>query len=1633
MRRAPLLRLYFALSFFCLLLGTALSSVASVSINGATTICLESTNTYSASSDTVPLTFLWTLTNNNAGAVLLGDATNSTVTVIVTTNGTFDLQCDVDDGSVVQTATANILSPEPVQMTPLTSQFVCPDATVIFSTMVSGSPGYTVAWHKDGDLLSSETNTTLTLTNVSTSSTGTYWVEIIGPCNTVSNSASLELIAPASLTGPSNLVVECIGDVPMPDTNSVAAANVVDVFFVNDSAFTNGFQIDITRTYGAVNSCGTTSTCSQVITVLDTTAPILIGTNALTFDYGATWNFLPPEVTDNCTASNLIGQSFSAVTNPLCGNTYEAIGTWIATDASTNSASFTQIVTLIDTNPPVLGGSNYLSFEYGSVWNFEAPSATDNADGTNLTLLVTSTTTNPLCGNTYEAVQTWSVTDSCSNSASFTQTVTLLDTTPPNLVVGTNYNVECGEAWGFTPVSATDLGTTNVIISVLTTVTNPLVGETFAATRTWLAEDACGNTNVASQTITIIDTTPPQMICPTNIVVECDGDPGTVVTFAVTAFDGCDTNVNLTVTPPSGSGFALGTNTVVCVANDDSGNYATNTFEVVVADTTPPVWSGSLQNLIVSESPRDLGYAVVNFAPPTNVLDGCEGLPGLVSIPPSGSAFPVGTNTVTWIATDSSGNSSSNSFTIRVIPYRLYVVYNTDDSGPGSLRQAILDGNDGPDENMIIFQLAGSGPFVINLQSPLPAIASPTILDGWSQSGSNAAPIVEVVGLSNTFDGLVLQSGPSVVQGLSLHGFATAIRIEGAGTNVIQGNYIGVDVTGTNAPGNASDGIYVLSASNRIGGTTLGTGNLISGNEGNGIRFDSLAASNNVVAGNAIGTAYDGVTLLPNFGHGIFLTNGASANRIGGTGANAGNIIAFNGANGVTLDPSAGTGNSILRNSIFENTGLGIDLGDDGKTTNDLHDSDSGPNGLQNFPILSDARSASGMTVIEGELSSAPNATYTIEFYLNNTADPSTNGEGRVFIGATQVGVNGSGNESFSATFPLTAVYTQFISAIATDPDGNSSEFSPVVQVRTPPIIESQPQSTNSNTGDSVTFCAQVTGTLPIQYQWRLNGVNIQDATNACYTIPSSAIADGGSYTVVVKNDLDAFASTAASLILGGTNIFNLQAGDNFVDAVSIFEINGGTNGTVLGNNGSATLEPFEPKHAGKAGGRSVWYRWRTPDGGKGITTIKTEGSTFDTLLGVYQVNSLGNVQQIGFLTNLVEVASGEDDARNYASEVRFNAFFKNATNSWYYIAVDAFDGSGGDFVLSWQHQKTSHMLPVILLPPTNRTVALGASVTFTNFSVPECSAGHLDCNHNHWEPNNNQKEKLTYQWYFQGQPIAGATNTSYTVASVQATNVGGYRVRVSTPYQNLDSKLAVLQIGDPLDQAQAVDKFGDLNFAQPIIIGGFYAPAIPPVGSGPAIAAASVARGYTGSQIFNTTGSATGPGEVICNVIGGSSEWITLIAEASGTLFLNTDGSSYDTVIAAFQRNPTNSAALIQLACDNNSGLDGKDSSTVLPVTTGSTNYVLVDGVNGAVGVLQLNYSLATTTILKMGGRTADGANILQVSGRPGLNFSVQGSANLKTWTTLVTTNAPTGALDYIDTSSIGVPSRYYRALILP
>ena len=139
------------------------------------------------------------------------------------------------------------------------------------------------------------------------------------------------------------------------------------------------------------------------------------------------------------------------------------------------------------------------------------------------------------------------------------------------------------------------------------------------------------------------------------------------------------------------------------------------------------------------------------------------------------------------------------------------------------------------------------------------------------------------------------------------------------------------------------------------------------------------------------------------------------------------------------------------------------------------------------------------------------------------------------------------------------------------------------------------------------------------------------------------------------------------------------------------------------------------------------------------------------------------------------------------------------------------------------------------------------------------------------------------------------------------------------------------------------------------------------------------------------------------------------------------TDGSDYDTLLALFSINP-----VAVLSCDNNSGPNGKTSSLNYPLVSNNTYLIEVDGVNGAIGNLSLNYSLVTRPALKALSPT-QGMNHVQVIGHPAMHFTLQQSTNLLNWTSILTTNSPTTVFDYMDAGSAGVPGRFYRALMLP
>ncbi len=269
--------------------------------------------------------------------------------------------------------------------------------------------------------------------------------------------------------------------------------------------------------------------------------------------------------------------------------------------------------------------------------------------------------------------------------------------------------------------------------------------------------------------------------------------------------------------------------------------------------------------------------------------------------------------------------------------------------------------------------------------------------------------------------------------------------------NRIEGNYIGSDVSGTKALANDRHGIFLSAPSNHIGGAAGGAGNLISGNGMDGISIGDPLRPGNVVQGNFIGTQADGLSPLGNALHGVVIEYDCSFNVIGGLNPGEGNRIAFSrieGYDGVRIHHNS-VGNLVRGNAIFGNAGLGIDLGTNNVTLNDVGDEDDGPNRQQNFPVLA---SASGRfrTSITGSLNSQPGQTYQLDFYINTLVEANGHGEGQRWLGALAVTTDGAGNAVFTATFTNTIAAAGVISAAATDIEGNTSEFSAFVTNQLP-------------------------------------------------------------------------------------------------------------------------------------------------------------------------------------------------------------------------------------------------------------------------------------------------------------------------------------------------------------------------------------------------------------------------------------------------------------------------------------------------------------------------------------------------------------------------------------------------------
>ena len=375
--------------------------------------------------------------------------------------------------------------------------------------------------------------------------------------------------------------------------------------------------------------------------------------------------------------------------------------------------------------------------------------------------------------------------------------------------------------------------------------------------------------------------------------------------------------------------------------------------------------------------------------------------------------------------------------------------------------------------------------------------------------------------------------------------------------NVISGNYIGTDVTSTLPLGNADWGIDTAAHGNIIGGSAAGAGNVIVDNTQGGINADQTDGL--IIQGNFIGTDQSQGLQLGNHGPGISLNS--SAITIGGIAAGQGNVIAYNGSGAIGGIIVYGTNDPIRGNSIYSNVRDGIDLYAngtiDGPTPNDPGDADSGGNQVQNFPLIKTVVFGAN-TEVTGVLHSMPDTVYDLDFYANPPCSsfPREFLEGKTYLGSSQVTTDGSGTATFDAMVAAAEAGSR-ISSTATDPAGNTSEFS-----------QRLPFSTNVGSGPAAggttvtiagtDFSPSATVTFGGQAATNVNVVNPQQLT-----ADSPALPAGSSDDIVVTNPDGTNGTLAKGWV---ADFLDVPGNQQFYFYVTKLVSNGITAGCGLGN-----------------------------------------------------------------------------------------------------------------------------------------------------------------------------------------------------------------------------------------------------------------------------------------------------------------------------------------------------------------------------------------------------------------------------------------------------------------------------------
>jgi len=469
--------------------------------------------------------------------------------------------------------------------------------------------------------------------------------DVVGNTSTTEQKVIVVDTTTPDLTIPEDQIVEATSiEEMLVEIGEAEAYDITGISSITNNApemFSLGSTV---VTWVSIDSNGNTTTSEQTITIVDTIPPsIFVPVDIVAEAVDPVLNFI--ELGD-ATIYDHVG--IESVTNdkPDSFSFGDTTVTWTAVDTSGNISTGTQLVTIIDTTIPEIVAPSDVTVEATGI----SSTVVEIGEATmyDIIQVYTITSDSPDTFPLGETIITWTATDSSGNSATATQTVTVVDTTAPGITVPNNIEVEATSVDNIVEIGNPVYDDLVEIISVTSDspATFPL-GETVI---TWTATDSSGNSATATQTVTVVDTTAPGITAPDSITIEASGAEGNLADIGLGS--GSDTVEIISVTSDSPDTFPLGETVITWTATDSSGNSATATQTVTVVDTTAPeltvpenvvVDSFSLENLV------EIGDA--------DALDLVDVSPTITNDAPE--IFPLGDTTVTWNVADNFGNSNS--------------------------------------------------------------------------------------------------------------------------------------------------------------------------------------------------------------------------------------------------------------------------------------------------------------------------------------------------------------------------------------------------------------------------------------------------------------------------------------------------------------------------------------------------------------------------------------------------------------------------------------------------------------------------------------------------------------------------------------------------------------------------------------------------------------------------------------------------------------------------------------------------------------------------------------------------------------------------------------------------------------